>query len=73
MPFGQELTHSPVFVQPPVFVRSEPVYVAPRQVYVAPQEVAYERPWGPSYRPEFERERAWRHDEWQRREVERRR
>jgi hypothetical protein len=59
----------PVFVQPPIHVRSEPVYVQPRPVYVP---VAYERPWQPSYRPDFERERARRHAEWQRREWERR-
>jgi hypothetical protein len=62
----------PVFVQPPVYVRSEPVYVQPRPVYVQPAEVSYERPWRPSYRPDFERERAWRHAEWQRHEWERR-
>ena len=62
------LTGLPVFVQPPVYVRSEPVYVQPRPVYVAPPEVVYERPWRPSYRRDFERERARRHAEWQRRE-----
>jgi hypothetical protein len=34
--------------------------------------MVYERPWGPSYRYEVERERAWSHREWQRREWERR-
>jgi hypothetical protein len=62
----------PFFVQPPVFVRQEPVYVQPRQVYVAPPEAEYGRAWRPSYRPDFERERGWRHAEWQRREWERR-
>jgi len=64
----------PVFVQPPVYVRSEPVYLQPRPIYVPPPEVVYERRWGPSYRPDFERERerGWRHAEWQRREWERR-
>lgn len=61
----------PVFVQPPVFVRSEPVYVQPRPYY-GPPAVSHERRWGPSYRPDFERERGWRHGEWQRREWERR-
>jgi hypothetical protein len=62
----------PVFVQPPVYVRSEPVYVQPRLVYAPVPEVVYERPLRPSYRPDFERERAWRHAEWQRHEWERR-
>ena len=31
--------------------------------------VVYEQP---SYRPDYERERGWRHAEWQRREWERR-
>jgi hypothetical protein len=62
----------PVFVEPPVYVRSEPVFVQPRPVYVPAPEVVYERPWRPSYRPDFERERAWRHAEWQRHEWERR-
>ena len=61
----------PVYVQPPVYVQTQPVYVQPRPVYVPP-EVVYERPWRPSYRPDFERERDWRHAEWQRREWERR-
>jgi hypothetical protein len=59
----------PVFVQPPVHVRSVPVFVPPRPVYVP---VAYERTGQPSYRSDFERERAWRHAEWQRREWEHR-
>ena len=62
----------PVFVQPPVYVRTEPVYVQPRPVYVPQPVVEYERPWRPSYRPDFERARAWRHAEWQRHEWERR-
>jgi hypothetical protein len=64
----------PFFVQPPmpVYVRTEPVYVQPRPVYVPAPAVAYERPWRPSYRPDFERERTWRHAEWQRHEWERR-
>lgn len=61
----------PVFVPPPVYVRSEPVYVQPRPIYESPV-VGYERPWRPSYRPDFERERDWRRAEWQRREWERR-
>lgn len=61
----------PVFVQPPVFVRPAPVYVQPRAVYAPSPVVVYERP-GWQYRPDFERERAWRHAEWQRREWERR-
>jgi len=60
----------PVFVQPPVYVQTEPVLVQPRPVYV-PQPVEYERPWRPSYRPEFERERDWRRAEWQRHEWQR--
>lgn len=61
----------PVYVQQPVYVQPAPVYVQPRPVYVPP-EVVYERPWRPSYRPDFDRERGWRHAEWQRREWERR-
>lgn len=66
----------PVFVPPPLprpFIRAEPVFVQPRPVYEAPA-VVYERPWGPSYRYQYEleREREWRHREWQRREWERR-
>jgi hypothetical protein len=49
------------FPAPPVFVQPRPVY--------GPPAVVYERP---SYRPDFERERGWRHAEWQRREWERR-
>ena len=55
----------------PVFVRPEPVFVQPAPVY-APPVIGYERPWQPSYRPDFERERAWRHAQWQRHEWERR-
>ena len=62
----------PIFVPPPVYFRTEPVYVEPRPVYVAPPAFAYGRPWERSYRPDFERERAWRHAEWQRREWQRR-
>jgi hypothetical protein len=62
----------PVFVQPPVLVRSEPVYDQPRPYYGAPPSVSYERPWEPSFRPDDERERGWRHAEWERREWERR-
>lgn len=62
----------PVFAPPPVYVRLEPVYAQPRPVYEQPQVVEYERPWRPSYRPDFERERVWRHAEWQRRDAERR-
>lgn len=65
----------PVFVPPgpvPVYVRSAPVYVEPRPVYVPPPAIVYEREWRPSYRYEYEHERAWRHGEWQRREWEHR-
>lgn len=62
----------PVFVQQPSYVRTEPVYVQPRRVYAPPPAVVYERPWRSAYRPDFEREREWRHAEWQRREWERR-
>lgn len=62
----------PVFVQPPVYVRTQPVYVQPRPFYAPPPAVVYERRWGPSYRPDFERERAWRHAEWRRHDWERR-
>jgi hypothetical protein len=65
----------PVFLPlplPPVFVRTEPVFVQPQPVYVAPPGYAYGRAWGPSYRPDFERERDWRHAEWQRHEWQRR-
>ena len=67
----------PVLVPPPLprpYMRAEPVYVQPRPVYGAPPVVVYERPWGPSYRYEVEREREreWRHRAWQRREWERR-
>ncbi len=62
----------PVLVQPPAYVRAEPEYVQPRPVYVWPREVVYERRWRPTYRPDFERERGWRHAERQRREWERR-
>ena len=62
----------PIFIPPPFVVRTEPVYVEPRPVYVAPPAFAYERPWGPSYRPDYERERDWRHAEWQRHEWQRR-
>lgn len=61
----------PVFVQPPVYVRTEPVYVQPRPVYVAPPEVVYERRGWPSYRSDFERERGWRRAQWQRHEWDR--
>jgi len=61
----------PVFVQPPVYVRTEPVFVEPRPIY-APPLVEYRRPWRPSYRPDFERERDWRRAEWQQRDWERR-
>jgi hypothetical protein len=66
------LPELPFFVPPPVYVRTEPVYVQPRPVYAPPPMVVYERPWGRSYRPDFERERDWRRAEWQRREWERR-
>lgn len=62
----------PVFVQPPVYVRTEPVFVQPRPVYAPAPAVAYERPWRSSYRADLERERHWRHAEWQGREWERR-
>jgi len=62
----------PFLVPPPVYVRTEPVYVQPRPIYAPPPAVVYERPWGPSYRTDFEREREWRRAEWQRREWERR-
>ena len=65
------LPGAPVFVQPPVYVRTEPVFDQPRPFYGPPPAVVYERPRPPSYRPDFERERAWRHDEWQRRDWER--
>ena len=71
----------PIFVQPrpvpvyiqqePVYVQQEPVYVQPRPVY-GPPAIVYERPWVPSYRYEYEREHAWRHGDWQRREWEHR-
>jgi len=61
----------PVYVQPPVYVRTQPVFVQSHQVH-APPPVEYGRPWRPSYRPGFERERDWRRSEWQRREWERR-
>lgn len=56
----------------PVYVRDEPVYVHSRPDYGPPPAVIYERPWRSSYRPDFEREREWRHGEWQRREWQRR-
>ena len=62
----------PIFIPPPVFVRTEPVLVQYGPAYVEPPAFAYGRPWEPSYRPDFERERAWRHAEWQRREWEHR-
>jgi hypothetical protein len=61
----------PVFVQPPVYVRSAPVYVQPPAVY-GPPVVVYRRPWVPAYRGDFDRDRAWRYREWQRHEWERR-
>jgi len=60
----------PVFVQPPVYVRTEPVFVEPRPIY-APPLVEYQRPWRPSYRPDFERDRDWRRAEWRRHEWQR--
>ena len=65
---------APVYVQPaPVYVQPAPVYVQPREVYAPEPAVVYERSWQqPTYRYDFERERAWRHAEWQRREWERR-
>jgi PXPV repeat (3 copies) len=61
---------APVYVQPaPVYVQPAPEYAEPRPVYAAPA-YGYERSWGPSYRYDFERERAWRRAEWQRREWE---
>ena len=63
----------PVYVEPvPVYVQPQPVYVQPRPVHVQPPAYAYERPWRPSYESEFERERAWRRAEWQRRQWEHR-
>jgi hypothetical protein len=61
----------PVYVQSPVYVRSEPVFGRPRPIY-APPPVEYGRPWRPSYRHDFERQRDWRRDEWHRREWQRR-
>ena len=43
-----------------------PVLVQPRPVYQPAPVAVYERPWRPSYRYEVERERQWRHREWQR-------
>ncbi len=64
---------APVYVRPePVYVRPAPVYAPPRPVYLQPPAYAYERPWRPSYEPEFERERAWRRAEWHRRQWEHR-
>jgi hypothetical protein len=54
----------PVFAPPPqphLYVRTEPVYVQPCPVYDAPPAIVYERQWRPSYRREYERERAWRY------------
>jgi len=65
------LSGLPIFVRPPVYVRTEPVFVRPRPIY-APLPIEYERPWRPSYWPDFERERDWRRAERQRREWERR-
>jgi hypothetical protein len=56
-----------VYVQPaPVYGQPAPVYVRPRPPHLPPAAYVYERPWA-SYDAEFERERAWRHAEWQRR------
>jgi len=59
-----DLPGLPVFAPPPLphlYVRTEPVYVQPRPVYEAPPAIVYERQWRPSYRHEYERERAWRY------------
>ena len=65
------LPGQPVFAQPPIYVRTQPVFAQPRPAY-ALSPVDYERPWRPSYRHDFERERDWRRGEWQRRDWERR-
>ena len=64
----------PVLMPPPLprpFIRAEPVYVQSHPVYEAPPVVVYERPGRSSYRYEAERDREWRHPEWQRRDRDR--
>ncbi len=65
----RDYIEQPVYVQPrPVYVEPAPVYVRP-PVFVSPREV-FERPgWrDDEARFDWERERAWRHAEWRRRQ-----